>query len=96
MRGSRRKSIGVACILCLLLGQLGIHKFYSGDKKMGILYLLTGGLFGIGYIYDLYSIFWGTVKDGNGWIVQKTDAFYRSRGLIMLLAFMAVFASQVF
>lgn len=38
--------------LCLLLGWLGAHKFYVGKMGMGILYLLTFGLFGFGWIID--------------------------------------------
>ena len=38
--------------LCLLLGWLGAHKFYAGRTGMGILYLLTFGLCGIGWIID--------------------------------------------
>lgn len=38
--------------LCLLLGWLGAHKFYAGKMGMGILYLFTFGLCGIGWIVD--------------------------------------------
>ncbi len=43
----------VALLLCLFLGVIGAHKFYEGKMGMGILYLLTGGLFGIGWFIDL-------------------------------------------
>lgn len=43
----------VAFLLCLILGFLGAHKFYEGKIGMGILYLFTGALFGIGWIIDL-------------------------------------------
>ena len=46
----------VAFVLCLLLGYLGVHKFYEGKAGMGILYLFTAGLFGIGWIVDIISI----------------------------------------
>lgn len=42
-----------AYILCLFLGFLGVHKFYENKIGMGILYLLTGGLFGIGWFVDI-------------------------------------------
>lgn len=38
--------------LCLFLGWAGAHKFYAGRIGMGILYLFTFGLFGIGWIVD--------------------------------------------
>lgn len=50
---SRPKRKWVAFFLCLFLGPYGIHKFYEGKIGMGILYLLTMGIFGIGWIVDL-------------------------------------------
>ena len=43
-------------VLCLLLGFLGGHKFYEGKIGMGILYIFTMGLFGIGWLIDLITI----------------------------------------
>ena len=51
--GGGGKSQIVALILCILLGLLGIHRFYLGYTGLGILYLLTLGLFGIGWLIDL-------------------------------------------
>ena len=39
--------------LCLFMGWLGAHKFYTGNIGMGILYLVTFGLCGIGWIIDI-------------------------------------------
>jgi len=38
------------------LGGVGAHKFYEGKTGMGVLYIFTAGLFGIGLIVDLFSI----------------------------------------
>lgn len=43
-------------LLCLFLGWAGAHKFYRKNKRMGILYLVTLGLFGIGWLGDLARI----------------------------------------
>ncbi|MDO7834764.1 TM2 domain-containing protein [Sphingobium sp. HBC34] len=40
VRSKERKSRGVAIILALLLGGLGIHKFYLGRAGWGFLYLI--------------------------------------------------------
>ncbi len=48
----RAKNKWVAFCLCLCLGYFGAHKFYEGRIGMGILYLCTGGLFGIGWVVD--------------------------------------------
>lgn len=52
MVGGRQKNKWVAFLLCLFLGYLGAHKFYEGKVGMGILYLFTMGLFGIGVLVD--------------------------------------------
>ena len=46
----------IAFLLCLLFGTLGIHKFYEGKIGMGILYIFTVGLCGIGVLVDLITI----------------------------------------
>ncbi len=43
----------VALILCILFGVIGVHRFYLGYSGLGVLYLLTFGLFGIGWLIDL-------------------------------------------
>lgn len=52
MFGVRMKNKWVAFFLCLFLGYFGAHKFYEGKAGMGILYLLTAGLFGFGWAID--------------------------------------------
>ena len=46
----------VALLLCFFLGYLGVHKFYEGKIGMGILYLFTFGLLGIGSLIDFFVI----------------------------------------
>lgn len=46
----------VAWILLTFLGLLGIHRMYMGKWLSGILYLCTLGIFGMGYIYDYWTI----------------------------------------
>lgn len=65
------KSKTVALILCIFLGIIGVHHFYVGKIGMGILYLFTGGLFGIGWIIDIIKIASGTFTDGAGVALRK-------------------------
>lgn len=60
----------VALILCIFLGYLGIHRFYTGKVGTGILWLVTVGCFGIGWIYDIIKIASGTFRDGAGRIIK--------------------------
>lgn len=46
----------VTWILLTFLGLLGIHRFYMGKIFTGILWLFTGGLFGIGWLYDFCTL----------------------------------------
>lgn len=50
------KNKWTAFLLCLFLGCVGGHKFYEGKVGMGILYIFTIGLFGIGVVIDLIAI----------------------------------------
>ena len=46
----------IAWILLTFLGIFGLHRFYMGKWMTGILYLVTFGLFGIGIIYDFWTL----------------------------------------
>ena len=55
-RYGQPKNKWVAFFLCLFLGVIGAHKFYEGKIGMGVLYLLTAGLFTIGAVIDLIAL----------------------------------------
>ena len=61
----------VAFFLCLFLGFIGIHRFYVGKVGTGILYLFTGGIFGIGWIVDLIMILVGSFTDKSGHFLKE-------------------------
>ena len=46
----------IAWILLTFLGVFGIHRFYMGKILTGILYLLTGGVFLLGIVYDFWTL----------------------------------------
>lgn len=46
----------IAWILLTFLGIFGVHRFYMGKWLSGLLYLLTGGVFLIGVIYDFWTL----------------------------------------
>ena len=45
-----------AWMLLTFLGIFGIHRMYMGKWITGFVYLLTGGIFGVGYIYDFWTL----------------------------------------
>ncbi|MHA1516420.1 MAG: NINE protein [Candidatus Heimdallarchaeaceae archaeon] len=63
-------SRGVALILCIFLGYLGLHRFYVGNVGMGIVYLFTLGIFGFGPFIDFFSILFGSFRDIQGRDIQ--------------------------
>ena len=46
----------LAWILLTFLGIFGVHRFYLGKWVSGLIYLLTGGLFLVGIIYDFWTL----------------------------------------
>ncbi len=60
------KSRLVTLLLCLLVGYLGVHRFYVGKVGTGVLMIFTLGGLGIWYLIDLIMIVMGIFKDANG------------------------------
>lgn len=61
-RSARRRyfdgpySYDFAWVLQTFLGVFGLHRMYLGKWATGLLWLVTGGLFGLGYIYDYLTL----------------------------------------
>lgn len=61
-RSARRRyfdgpySYDFAWVLQTFLGLFGLHRMYLGKWATGLLWLVSGGLFGIGYIYDYLTL----------------------------------------
>jgi TM2 domain-containing membrane protein YozV len=60
----------ITLVLCLMLGYLGVHRFYSGHTGIGIAQLLTLGGCGIWVLIDLIMILTGKYKDSEGNIMS--------------------------
>ena len=51
-----RIDYSVAWILLTFLGLFGVHRMYLGKWFTDIVYLLSAGLFGLGYLYDYWTL----------------------------------------
>lgn len=60
------KNFVATLLLCILLGGLGIHRFYVGKIGTGILQLITLGGLGIWVLIDLITIAIGKFSDKEG------------------------------
>jgi TM2 domain-containing membrane protein YozV len=79
------KSKSTLILLSVLLGSLGVDRFYMGQTGLGVLKLLTLGGCGIWALVDTIVNITGELRqDAAGhWIVdQKTVALLRSGGNI--------------
>lgn len=65
------KSKLITTLLCGFLGGLGIHRFYLGKIGTGILWILTGGLWGIGTIVDMVYLALDKTTDSQGQMLQQ-------------------------
>ena len=69
--GASPKSRTAALVLCVLAGYLGAHRFYAGRYGLGILYLITLGIFGLGWLVDIAIAAAGRMRDGDELAVSE-------------------------
>jgi len=53
---TNHRDTGIAYLLLLFGGVLGLHKFYLNRPAWGVAYILTGGLACVGLFYDLFTL----------------------------------------
>lgn len=68
------KNKTTALILSILVGGLGVDRFYLGYTGMGVLKLLTGGCFGVLWIIDIVNIANGKLLPADGSCYEEDAA----------------------
>lgn len=68
--GISEKSFVTTLVLAVVLGGLGVHRFYVGKIGTGILMLLTFGGLGIWALIDLIVIAVQKFKDSKGLLIK--------------------------
>jgi len=63
---SQQKDWLTTLLLCLFLGWLGVHRFYTGHTVIGVIQLLTLGGCGIWVLVDFIMILTNSYRDSNG------------------------------
>ncbi len=87
-----RKSFLATEVLCLLLGWLGVHRYYTGYIGLGVAQTLTLGGCGIWSLIDFIFISLGKYRDANGQELEDYDKNIGIGALILLLA-LALFST---
>jgi TM2 domain-containing membrane protein YozV len=59
--------------LCIFLGTLGVHRFYTGYTKEGVIQLLTCGGCVVWAVMDLINIITNKYVDAQGRPLLKTQ-----------------------
>ena len=59
-------------LLCIFLGWLGIHRFYTGHTVIGVIQLLTLGGCGIWALVDFIMILTNSYRDSNGFPLVRS------------------------
>lgn len=60
----------VAIVLCVFLGWFGVHRFYTGHIKLGVVYLFSMGICGLGVLVDLILLCTHNYKDSLGNVLE--------------------------
>jgi TM2 domain-containing membrane protein YozV len=61
-----RRSWRTTLLLCIFFGLLGVHRFYTGNRRIAMGQLLTTGGLGVWVLIDLVLILTGDYRDGAG------------------------------
>lgn len=75
------RNIGMLLIIAVFGGVIGLHKFVEGKTLWGIIYIFTWGLFGIGFMFDIFRYVVELVKISKHHNDKMDDIFEKEEQL---------------
>jgi len=87
-----KKNYTATLLLSFFLGNLGIHRFYTGYVGIGIVQLLTAGGCGIWTIIDFINLCFGNFKTEDG---AELDEYNPTLGKVFFFVWLALFAVSI-
>jgi TM2 domain-containing membrane protein YozV len=64
------KNYTTTLLLAIFLGIIGAHRFYAGKVFTGLLFFVTLGFFGIGWVIDIITVAVGNFTDKTGRFIR--------------------------
>jgi TM2 domain-containing membrane protein YozV len=87
------KNYFYALMMCCFLGMFGIHRFYTGYKRIGFIQLITLGGFGIWWLIDLVSVCFNSYKDKYGIEMEEYNGHLAALVLMGIAVALLIVAS---
>ena len=79
-------------LLAFFFGAVGAHRFYTGKCWSGVIWILTGGVFGIGTLVDMTTIATNRYLDVNGELLAN-DGYSTLCWVLTILAYLCYLAT---
>ena len=69
--GISHRSRTVTLLRAFFLGYLGLHRLYVGKVGTALIWFLTGGVAGVGWVVDCVLVLLGSFRDKEGGLVAR-------------------------